>query len=229
MEQSITAIAGMEGPYVVVYDDSFEGVVDKDDALTALADLLKALDTRGEVGVLPLLDDCNSMGARDLGIFPSIQHGPWGPALAESLRGPDSPVRAAFLLGANMVENESGPEIEAALRALDLLVVHELFLTDTAKLAHVILPAASFAEKSGTFTNSERRLQAISETVPAPGIARADWEILVDLSQYLDRGLDYTLPRQVFSQMCEQVPAYEGLSLESLGSTGARPRALQPV
>jgi predicted molibdopterin-dependent oxidoreductase YjgC len=138
-------------------------------------------------------------------------------------------VRAAFVLGSNLVKGEPGLGLAEKLRGLDLLVVHELFLTDTARLADVILPAASFAEKLGTFTNTERRVQAITETVPAPGIARADWEILVDLSQYLERPLSYTLPGEIWAEIAAEVPAYRGLSLSEIGGTGARPRALQPA
>jgi NADH-quinone oxidoreductase subunit G len=219
-----------EGPFAVIYDDSFGGVVDKGDALSAVASFVDVLKTIGRVGTLPLLDDCNSMGARDLDILPAANDGTsWGVPFLEQLNAPGSPVRAAFLLGPNLLRDEPACELAARFRALDLLVVHELFLTDTAKLADVILPAASFAEKSGTFTNSERRVQVITETVPAPGIARADWEILVDLSQYFDRPLTYTLPQQIWGEIADEVPAYRGLSRSEIGPTGARPRALQPA
>jgi NADH-quinone oxidoreductase subunit G len=219
-----------EGPFAIIYDDSFAGVVDKGDALSAVASVVEALQSLGRVGTLPLLDDCNSMGARDLDILPTASDGTsWGMPIVQQISAPGSSIRAAFLLGSNLLQDEPGPELATKLRDLDLLVVHELFMTDTAKLADVILPAASFAEKTGTFTNTERRVQAITETVPAPGIARADWEILVDLSQYLERPLSYTLPQQIWTEIAEQVPAYRGLSLSEIGPTGARPRALQPA
>jgi predicted molibdopterin-dependent oxidoreductase YjgC len=65
--------------------------------------------------------------------------------------------------------------------------------------------------------------------VPAPGIARADWEILVDLSQYFEHPLSFTLPKEIWAEISDEVPAYRGLSLSELGPTGARPRALQPA
>jgi NADH-quinone oxidoreductase subunit G len=219
-----------EGPFAVIYDDSFTGVTDKGDAVSALASVVDALGTIGSVGTLPLLDACNSMGARDLDVLPITDTGAsWGVPLVQQLMSPGSPVRAAFVLGSNLVKGEPGLGLAEKLRGLDLLVVHELFLTDTARLADVILPAASFAEKLGTFTNTERRVQAITETVPAPGIARADWEILVDLSQYLERPLSYTLPGEIWAEIAAEVPAYRGLSLSEIGGTGARPRALQPA
>jgi predicted molibdopterin-dependent oxidoreductase YjgC len=174
--------------------------------------------------VIPLLDDCNSMGARDLRVLP---WGVWGTPVASRLLGPDSQIRAAFLLGANVMSGTPDPAVARRLQQLDLLVVHELFMTDTARLADVILPAASFAEKLGTFTNTERRVQMIHQTVPSPGVARADWEILVDLSQYLPTPLDYGLPSDVWEDIRRNVPEYEGLSHADLGAQGARPAALQ--
>lgn len=220
----------VEGPFAVIYDDTFEGVIDKGDALSAVVELVEGLKGIGSVGTLPLLDDCNSMGARDLGVLPSgIDGSSWGIPFVQQLRAPDSPIRAALVLGSNLARDASDPAFAARLKDLYLLVVHELFLTDTAKLADVILPAASFAEKTGTFTNTERRVQAITETVPSPGIARADWEILVDLSQYFEQPLSYTLPQQIWEEIAGEVAAYRGLTLSEIGPTGARPRALQPA
>ena len=72
--------------------------------------------------------------------------------------------------------------VEEALRALELLVVHDIFENATAKFAHVMLPGSSFLEKTGTFTNAERRIQIVREAVPPPGDARRDLDILFDLS-----------------------------------------------
>jgi predicted molibdopterin-dependent oxidoreductase YjgC len=102
-----------------------------------------------------------------------------------------------------------------------------LMLTDSAKCADVILPAASFAEKIGTFTNTERRIQKLNVTVPTPGIARSDWEILVDLSQYFDRPLEYTLPDDIWNDIRTSVDKYAGVTYADLGLAGARPSALQ--
>lgn len=213
----------LDGPVVLVYDDSFPGTEDKADALLALSELVAALGAKGQVGVLPLLVECNSMGARDLRVVPD---GRWSLSATDRLLGPDSQVRAAFLLGANVVV---GADDGAArrLEQLDLLVVHELFMTDTARLADVVLPAASFAEKVGTFTNSERRIQMVRETVPSPGLARADWEILVDLSQYFDRPLDYALPQDIWDSIRATVAPYAGVAYGDVGSSGVRPESLQ--
>jgi predicted molibdopterin-dependent oxidoreductase YjgC len=115
------------------------------------------------------------------------------------------------------------------LSNLDLLVVTELVLTDTARLADVILPAACFAEKTGTFTNTEGRVQAITETVPSPGISRADWEILVDLSQYLDNPLQYSMPQHIWEDITRSVDSYRGMTLTDVAGTGTRSVSLQPA
>lgn len=210
------------GPLVVIYDDSFPGILEKGDALEAVADLVNALGAAGEVGVIPLLDDCNSMGARDLGILPM---GGWGDSVSERFLDPRSGVRAAFLLGVDLAADTASQ----AFANLDLLVVQELFMTETARRADVVLPAASFAEKLGTFTNTERRVQFVRETVPAPGVSRADWQILVDLSQYLGRPLDYALPSEIWEDIRASAPAYRGISYQDIGGRGARAAALQPA
>ena len=213
-----------EGPVAIVYDDRLDGVTDKNGALVAIGDLAAALGERVSVGVLPLLDAANSLGARDLGVLPL---GGWGGSAVDRLLGPDSQVRAAFVLGANLARDIPAPETDRRLEQLDLLVVNELFLTETARLADVVLPAASFAEKLGTFTNSERRIQMVRNIVPTPGVARADWEILVDLSQYTDRPLDYALPQQVWEDIRRDVPVYSSISYDTIPPQGVRPASLQ--
>jgi NADH-quinone oxidoreductase subunit G len=221
-----------EGPVAVIYDDTFKDMRDPSDALEAIAELIEVLAELGSVATLPMLDDCNSMGARDLGLLPPMSNGgKWGPPLTAELMAAPLRVRGAFVLGSNLVEDLQNPELIDGLRGLDLLVVSELMLTDTARLADVILPAASFAEKAGTFTNTERRIQRIAETVPSPGIARSDWEMLVDLSQYFDQPLDFGAVDEVWDDIRRSVTAYSDISYEDVGLSGVRPGAasLQPV
>ena len=221
-----------EGPVAVIYDDTFKDIRDPSGALEAIAQLIEVLAQIGPVGVLPMLDDCNSMGARDLGLLPPMSNGgKWGPPLTSQFGGATSRLRGAFVLGSNLAEDLHDTNLIAGLRDLELLVVSELILTDTAKHADVILPAASFAEKAGTFTNTERRIQRISETVPSPGIARSDWEMLVDLSQYFDRPLEFAAAEEVWDDIRRAVTAYSDISYEDVGLAGVRPNAgsLQPA
>jgi predicted molibdopterin-dependent oxidoreductase YjgC len=215
-----------EGPVVVLYDDAFDGVADTGDALTAVADLVEAIaGAAGAAGVIPLLDECNSMGARDLGLYPG--NAPHGTSLADALSRGDSGIRALLSLGVDLARDVPGAV--GALQALDLLVVTDLMMTETARLAHVVLPAASFAEKTGTLTNTERRIQLLQPAVPRPGIARSEWEVLVDLSQAFDQPLGYAFADQVWDDIQSATPAYSGLRYQDIGPRGTRPRVLQPV
>ncbi|HEX8917922.1 MAG TPA: NADH-quinone oxidoreductase subunit NuoG [Chloroflexota bacterium] len=219
-----------EGPVAVIYDDTFPGVEDRAEALVAVSEFIQSLGTRVTVGTLPLLDDCNSMGARDLGILPGDgEPGAWPEPVVARLALGDHRVRAAFLLGADLAGEMPETDISDRLDNLDLLVVHELMMTATARRADVVLPAASFAEKLCTFTNSEGRIQKTSTAVPSPGIALADWQILVDLSQYLERHLDYSLPQDVWNAVRSQVQQYSNVDYGALGEHGHRVSQLQPV
>jgi formate dehydrogenase major subunit/formate dehydrogenase alpha subunit len=109
-------------------------------------------------------------------------------------------------------------ETEAVLRHLDLLVVQDLFLTETARLAHVVLPAASFAEKDGTFTNTERRVQRIRKAVEPPGRAMADWQIVCALSRRLGYPMSYTDPGEIMAEIARLVPIYGGIRYDRLDS-----------
>jgi NADH-quinone oxidoreductase subunit G len=217
-----------QGPVALIYDDGFPGIADQGEALLAVDALVGALGADGVVGTIPLLDDCNSLGARDIGVLPPGDGtGTWGRPLVDRLLDPSSPTRAAFILGSNLVRGPEAATLSARLRAMDLVVVHELRMSETAALADVVLPAASFAEKHGTFTNTERRVQMVSPVVPTPGIARPDWEILVDLSQSFDAPLDYTSPEDIWNDLRRNVESYAGLSHDDIGPRGVRPAALQ--
>src|SRR3989475_746556 len=129
--------------------------------------------------------------------------------------------RAMYVVGENPLLSE--PDLhhaEKALEQLDFLVVHDLFLHETAERAHVFLPAAAFAEKEGTFTNSERRVQRVRAALPPPGQARVDWWITGELARRVARrvGLDvgaqfdYPGAAEIFDEMARLTPFLAGLS-----------------
>ena len=140
----------------------------------------------------------------------------------------DGTIRAMYVVGENpMLAEPDLHHTDKALRQLDCLVVQDLFMHETAELAHVFLPAAAFAEKEGTFTNSERRVQRVRKAIDAPGQARPDWWISCELAKRVARrlgvavsGFDFTHPSEIFDEMARLWPAIAGLSYPRLESGG---------
>jgi len=130
-------------------------------------------------------------------------------------------VRGLYVMGENPALSE--PDIrhaEEGLAALDFLVVQDVFLTETAEHADVVLPAASFAEKDGTFTNTERRVQLVGEAVSPPGDARPDWQIIRELARELGRDWDYENTADIMDEIAEVAPIYGGISHDRLDAEG---------
>lgn len=139
-------------------------------------------------------------------------------AFVEAKRGN---VRGMYVMGENPALSE--PDIgdaREALDDLDLLVVQDIFRTETAEYADVVLPAASFAEKEGTFTNTERRVQLVRKILDSPGVARQDWRILQDLANRLGFDWDYDGPAEIMDELASLSPIYGGISHERLEHEG---------
>ena len=197
---------------------------------------------RPGAGIYPLVKDANEQGAIDVG---AIQHrlpghrlvadaearqtlgDGWGKVIPTTVgiagsavlgAAESGAISALYLIGHDPAS--LGPAAQSALRKLDLLVVQDTFLTETAKLATVVLPGATFAEKSGTFTNLERRVQRLREAVTVPGEARQDWRIVSDIGVALGGDFDYREATDVFSEIAVVVPMYHGMTLAKLGSKG---------
>jgi formate dehydrogenase major subunit len=107
------------------------------------------------------------------------------------------------------------------LAKLEHLVVQEIFLTETAYFADVILPASAFPEKTGTFTNTDRRVQLGRQALQPPGQARPDWEILQEVARRMGLGWDYGHPRDIFAEMRRAMPSLHGITWERLEREGA--------
>ena len=130
-------------------------------------------------------------------------------------------VRALFVLGENpMLSDPNLHHVEKALRSLEFLAVQDIFLNETGEFADVILPGVSFAEKSGTFTNTERRVQMVRPALPARKGSRADLDILIDLGRRLGGGWKFRSASDVFDEMARLTPSYAGLSHERLERGG---------
>ncbi len=126
-------------------------------------------------------------------------------------------IRGMYIMGENPAMSD--PDVEharAALAELEMLVVQDIFLTETCYLADVILPASAFPEKTGTFTNTDRTVQLGRMALPLPGDAREDFDIIVAMARELGLDWKYTHPREVFDEMRKAMPSIAGITWERL-------------
>ncbi len=130
-------------------------------------------------------------------------------------------IKALYVMGENpMLSDPDLAHVEASLKKLDLLVVQDIFLTETAALADVVLPSACFAEKEGTFSNTERRVQRVRKAVEPPGQARTDWEIVADLSSRMGYAMKYDSAKQIMDEVNTLAPSYAGITYDRIEKTG---------
>jgi predicted molibdopterin-dependent oxidoreductase YjgC len=126
-----------------------------------------------------------------------------------------------YVMGENpMVSDPHIRHVEDGLEELDFLVVQDLFISETAELADVILPAASFAEKSGTFTNTERRIQPLSPAIDPIGQSRPDWDIVQDLSTRFGYPMDYDSVDELTQEIADVTPIYGGITPDRIDEQG---------
>ncbi len=196
-------------------------------------------------GVNPLRGQNNVQGASDMGALPTDLPGyqkvekpevrekferAWGvklpkrrgitkiTALDQMVRGR---VKAVYIMGENtVVSDAAASHSKHAIEAAEFVVVQDIFLTDTAKLADVVLPAAAFAETDGTFANSERRYQRIRPAADPPGEAREDWRILLDLFDAMGMPQQLESASEVFDEVTSLTPILGGMSFERLEKEG---------
>jgi len=200
-------------------------------------------------GVNPLRGQNNVQGACDLGGLPNVFTG-YQPVTNEAARGKfetawgtplsgkigmtvtemipgilDGKIKALYIMGEDpLMSDPDTNHIRRCLDTCDFIVLQDIFPTETEPYADVLLPAASFAEKSGTFTNTERRIQLVRKAVESPGDARQDWQIITDLAQRLlsegERkisdteysGWDYASPEEIMKEIAALTPSYTGVS-----------------
>ncbi len=202
-------------------------------------------------GISPLRGQNNVQGCGDAGClpnsFPGYQplaanldkfRGAWGGPLpeedglvateiVESML--DGRIKAAWITGENPLLSE--PDLhhaEKAFAKLEFLVVQDIFLHETAQVADVVLPAASFAEKDGTFTNSERRIQRVRKAVAPPGVSRPDWQIICDVARRMSRELGlgvedqfaFAHPSEIWDEMAGLTPIVAGIDYDRLDAGG---------
>lgn len=215
------------------------------DNVQALANLALATGNIGRegTGVYPLRGHQNVQGACDMGALPDLYSGYQRVELARqkfeqawSRPLPENPgltaldmmdgalegkVKGLLVVGENpMMSYPNRNRVKRALDSLEFLAVCDIFPTETTELADVVLPAASFAEKEGTFTSTERRIQLIHQALPPCGESRPEWEIFSDLLSRFGVPADYSSPADVMEEIARVTPIYGGVSYDRLGVGG---------
>ncbi|MEU3272582.1 formate dehydrogenase subunit alpha [Saccharomonospora sp. NPDC006951] len=200
---------------------------------------------REGVGVNPLRGQNNVQGSCDMGSFPHELSGYrhvsddavrevfetlWDrPIGAEpGLRIPnmfdaavEGSFRGLFVQGEDIAQSDPNTQhVNAALSALDLLVVQDLFLNETAKFAHVFLPGTSFLEKDGTFTNAERRINRV-RPVMTPKTGKHEWQVACEIAEAMGYPMDYDHPREIMAEIAAVTPTFAGVSFDKLDELGS--------
>jgi formate dehydrogenase major subunit len=200
---------------------------------------------REGVGINPLRGQNNVQGSCDMGSFPhelpgyrhvgdasvrAVFEAVWGRAIdpEPGLRIPnmlDAAVagrfRGMFVQGEDIAQSDPNiTHVKAALGALDLLVVQDLFLNETAKFAHVFLPGTSFLEKDGTFTNAERRINRVRPVMP-PRSGKHEWQVACDLATAMGYPMGYAAGAEIMAEIAATTPTFSGVSFDLLDEVGS--------
>jgi formate dehydrogenase major subunit/formate dehydrogenase alpha subunit len=197
-------------------------------------------------GVNPLRGQNNVQGACDMGGLPDVYSGyqkvidpdarqrmaqawnvdplPDQPGMKATQMIPaayDGTLKALYVIGENpLVSDPDVNHAEKSLANLDFLVVQDIFLTETAQLADVVLPTACYAEKDGTFANTERRVQRVCKAVEAPGQAWNDWKICCEIATRMGYPMAYENSQQIMEEISRVTPSYAGLSYDRIAHEG---------
>ncbi len=130
-------------------------------------------------------------------------------------------LKALYVIGENpMVSDPDLNHAQESLSNLDFMVVQDIFMTETAMMADVVLPSFCFAEKDGTFTNTERRVQRVRKAVDAPGATRDDWRITAEIARRMGYSMAYETPSEIFDELASVTPSYAGISYDRLEEEG---------
>ncbi len=235
-------------PATALYDSGITQHSHGTDNVMAVANLAMLTGNVGKPssGVCPLRGQNNVQGACDVGALPDVYTGyqhvtnaevrvkfenAWGCSLngapgltiLEMMEGAhEKKIKATYIIGENPILSEpNSRHARAGLGNLEFLVVQDIFLTETARQAHVVLPGATFAEKDGTFTNTERRVQRVRRAIEPVGESRADWWITCQIAKRMRvKGFDYESPAAIMEELARLTPSYGGISYERLEKGG---------
>lgn len=238
--QKIAKIYSKTKKAMILYSTGFTQQIAGINNVKALANLVILTHHLGEnaTGILPLLEQNNSQGVADVGCTPEFYSGyqaikdkktkekfekawhtklPIRPGLSLLEMLSPKKIRGLIIVGENpMITAPDIQKVEETLKDLAFLVVQDIFLTETAQYADVVLPSACFAEKNGTFTNTERRVQRIRKAVPPPGESKPDWRIITDLAKHLNDQMNYASPEKIMEEIAHLTPIYGGINYKRL-------------
>ena len=136
-----------------------------------------------------------------------------------SLADEPGKVKCVYIMGENpMISDPDLHHVEKAMKNVEFMVVQDIFMTETAKFANVVLPAACYAEKDGTQTNTERRVQKWRKAQDPPGEAKADWQIFCELAKHMgfEKQFPYKSAEEVFTEISKVTPSYGGMDYARL-------------
>ena len=200
---------------------------------------------REATGVNPLRGQNNVQGACDLGALPNVFPGyqrvtdeairrkfedAWGAPLPGEAgltvveiinAAAEGRVKGLYVMAENpMMSDPNLNHVREGLENLDFLVVQDIFLTETAQMADVVLPGVSFAEKDGAYTNTGRRVQRVRKAIPKVGNSRPDWEIVCEVARRMGYTMQYDSPAQIMEEIASLTPIYGGMSYDRLDGDG---------
>ena len=196
-------------------------------------------------GVNPLRGQNNVQGACDMGALPNVYpayqqvanedirkkfEAAWGAKLSgkpgltlmEIMAGAGSgAIKALYVMGENpLLSDPDLHHVKKELQKLDLMIVQDIFMTETAQIADVVLPVAAFAEKDGTFTNTERRVQRVRKAIESPGEAKTDWGVICGISNKMGYPMHYASAKEIFDEVTTVTPSYAGITYQRLDKEG---------
>jgi formate dehydrogenase alpha subunit len=197
-------------------------------------------------GVNPLRGQNNVQGACDMGGLPNVFSGyqsvtdpanvkkmeeAWnvkgmsdkiGLTVTEMIpKAHSGEIKALYIVGENpLVSDADINHVEESLKHLDFMVVQDIFMTETAQMADVVLPSLCFAEKDGTFSNTERKVQRIRKAVSGPGSAKTDWAIIAAVSNLMGYSMNYKNSSEIFDEIARMTPSYAGITYDRIENEG---------
>jgi len=192
------------------------------DNVLSLANLSMLTGNLGKesTGVNPLRGQNNVQGACDLGALPNVYPG-YQSVEDSAIREETGDIKAIYIMGENPALSDPNlNRTRKALEMVDFLVVQDIFLSETAQYADVVLPSFCFAEKDGTFTNTERRVQRVRKAVTPPAGARNDWEIVCEVATKMGYRMQYDGAETIMNEIASVTPIYGGISFDRIDSVG---------